>query len=45
MVAQFCAERDAESVGHATTSAVISCIVCIVIAVSLITVMTVVLKI
>ena len=37
--------RDAESVGHATTSAVISCIVCIVIAVSLITVMTVVLKI
>jgi phospholipid/cholesterol/gamma-HCH transport system permease protein len=37
--------RDAESVGRATTSAVISCIVCIVIAVSLITVLTVVLKI
>lgn len=36
--------RDAESVGKATTSAVISCIICIVIAVSLITVITVVLK-
>lgn len=37
--------RDAEAVGHATTSAVISCIICIVIAVSLITVLTVVLSI
>ena len=37
--------RDAEAVGRATTSAVISCIICIVIAVSLITVLTVVLSI
>ncbi|MBR6471015.1 MAG: ABC transporter permease [Victivallales bacterium] len=37
--------RDAEAVGRATTSAVISCIICIVIAVSLITILTVVLAI
>ena len=37
--------RDAEAVGRATTSAVISCIICIVIAVSLITVLTVVLSV
>ena len=37
--------RDAESVGRATTAAVISCIICTVIAVSLITILSVVLRI